>query len=84
MNFAKPNNMKDASVKLEENKPLRDQENNKQEILQYFAPEFVEKHKHSYLFNGIIEELAKGTNPYIIIQQLSEHLLSVDKAHTSR
>jgi hypothetical protein len=84
MNSEESNNMENASLKMEENTPLKDQEYNRQVILQHFAPEFVEKHKHNYLFNGIIEELAKGTHPYKIIQQLSEHLLSFDKAHTSR
>jgi len=44
------------------------------EFMQHFTREFVEKHKQSYLFQGVIAELEKGTDPYSIIQQLIEHL----------
>jgi hypothetical protein len=71
MNYINSNNIDNSpeadAVKILERQP---------ELLKYFTPEFVEKHKHSYLFIGVMVELAKGANPYSIIQQLIEHLAS--------
>jgi hypothetical protein len=68
MNYT--NNNRDASSESQRITYLERQ----QELLLHFSPEFVEKHKQSYVFKGVMEELAKGTNPYSIIQQLIEHL----------
>ena len=69
MNYTNSNN-KDASSESQ----LITFSKRQQELLQYFSPEFIEKHKQSYVFKGVMAELAKGTNPYSIIQQLIEHL----------
>ena len=57
---------------------FEEQQVNRLQVLQHFTAEFIEKHKHSYLFNGVIEELIKGANPYTIIQQLIEHVANMD------
>jgi hypothetical protein len=57
---------------------FEEQQTNRRLMLQHFTTEFVENHKQCYLFNGVIEELIKGADPYTIIQQLIEHRAAFD------
>jgi hypothetical protein len=55
-------------------KHLDGQQTKRDIILQDFPPEFIERNKHSFLFNGVIEALISGIHPYKIIQELLEHI----------
>jgi|1185.fasta_scaffold2019676_1 hypothetical protein len=76
MNYVNSNNL-DNSPEPEAVKTLE----RRQEFMQHFTPEFIEKHKHCYVFRGIMAELTKGTNPYLIIKQLVEHLSGSHREH---